>query len=51
MDCKELAAYLETAEIYDDSYGYGKIIFFDDYSITLMPDNDRNGITVILSKN
>lgn len=47
----ELTNLLIKAETYSENGYWGKIITFSDYSITLMPDNSLNGMSVILSKN
>ena len=47
----ELSSLWDRTETYSEGEYFGIIIPFDDYSITLMPDNSLDGISVILSKN
>ena len=45
----ELYIYMDQAEIHDDASGFGMILIFSDYAITMMPDETLSGITVIVS--
>lgn len=47
----ELSSYWDQAEIHSEGGDFGAIIAFDDYSITLIPDNKLDGMTLILSEN
>ena len=47
----ELSSLWDKAETYSEGEYFGIILSFDDYSITLMPDNSLDGMSVILSKN
>lgn len=47
----ELNDFILSAETHDDGKYYGKIIYFDDYAITIMPDNSMNGISFIIAEN
>lgn len=47
----ELETFLQSAEIHDTDGIHGEIMNFEDYKITLIPDNDFSGMTVSISKN
>lgn len=47
----ELSSFWNKSETYSEGESFGIIIPFDDYSITLMPDNNLDGMTIILSEN
>lgn len=46
----ELSGFMSNAETYFDEDPKGAVISFDDYSISLILDNDLGGMTVILSE-
>lgn len=45
----ELNLFFENAEIHDDAASFGEVVNLSDYSITLIPDKELKGMTVILS--